>query len=67
MSLSISEIRMKRGWTQDGLAEMVGVTRSTISAIECGERRPSLPVLMSLASALEMSLDDLTKAMPNPG
>ena len=63
VALSLNEIRNKRGLTQEDLAELVGVRRSTISAIECGDRRPSMSVLMSLAGALGMTLDDLSAAM----
>ena len=41
------------------LADMVGVTQSYISAIERGEREPSVDVLKSLANALQTSVSYL--------
>lgn len=39
------DLRQKRGWTQDYVAERVGVNRSTISNIERGTRSLTLETL----------------------
>ena len=55
----IREIRTKRGYTQALLAEKSGVEPSNISHIERAATKLSLPTLVSIANALEVSLDEL--------
>ena len=45
--------------TQTELAERVQVQQSTISMIETGERTPSLPMMIRLATALGVTVNDL--------
>ena len=47
------------GWTQEMVAERVGVDAETISRIERGAHLPSLPTLDRLAVALQCSAGDL--------
>ena len=55
----IRQIRMERGWTQAALAEKSGVEPSNISHIERAATKLSLPTLIRIANALEVSLDEL--------
>jgi putative transcriptional regulator len=45
--------------TQQSLAEMVGVSRQTIVAIEKGKYSPSLEVAFKIADVFELSLNDV--------
>ncbi len=45
------------------LARATGVTTSYLSLLFSGKRNPSLTTLRSLATALEMSLDDFSNAL----
>ena len=56
---NLSERRKQLGWTQELLAERVGVDAETISRIERGAHLPSLPTLDRLAVALRCSAGDL--------
>ncbi|MBP7602045.1 MAG: helix-turn-helix transcriptional regulator [Thermoflexales bacterium] len=56
---NLSERRKQLGWTQEMLAERVGVDAETISRIERGAHLPSLPTLNRLAVALQCSAGDL--------
>ena len=56
---NLSERRKQLGWTQEMLAERVGVDAETISRIERGAHLPSLPTLDRLAVALRYSVGDL--------
>ena len=47
------------------MAELVGVARQTIAKWETGESVPDLEMAGKLASALKVSLDDLTNAPEN--
>lgn len=48
----IREYRLRAGITQGRLAQVVGRTRSVISAWERGHRLPSIPNLFTLAKTL---------------
>ncbi|MBL7543280.1 MAG: helix-turn-helix transcriptional regulator [Bdellovibrionaceae bacterium] len=52
-------IRQKRSMTQDNLAHLSGLPRSTIANLESGEGNPSLVNLAKLASALSVQIDEL--------
>lgn len=55
-------VRIRRqvlGFTQEGLAERIGVSTSFIGHIECGSRRLSVETLHDLCRALDVSADFL--------
>ncbi len=51
----VKEERLKRGWTQEHLAEIADVTVRTVARIEKGEAQ-GLESLMAIAAAFEMEL-----------
>jgi molybdate-binding protein/DNA-binding XRE family transcriptional regulator len=51
--------RQARGFSQQQLASMAGVSRQAVSAVESGHSDPSLRVALALAAALGMSVEDL--------
>ena len=58
--MTIKELREKRkqaGLTQNNLAEQIGISRSTLSLIERGERKPSFDVMTKIAKALNEPLE----------
>ena len=55
----IREIRISKKWTQALLAEKSGVEPSNISHIERAATKLSLPTIINIANALEVSLDEL--------
>lgn len=55
----ILEVRNKRDYTQEELAEMVGSVPSYISNIERKNKCPSLPLLRKMVKALDTSYDYL--------
>ncbi|MCQ2477844.1 MAG: helix-turn-helix domain-containing protein [Clostridia bacterium] len=55
----IREIRTKSNLTQAVLAERAGIEPSNLSHIERAATKVSLPTLISIANALEVSLDEL--------
>lgn len=54
-------LRKQRGFSHNVLAVKAGVTRSAISHIESGKRKPSLLLSLRLAHALEVELSDLIR------
>lgn len=55
----IKEVREARNMTQEELASHAGVTRSNISRYETGDRIPPSDVLVKIAIALSVPVDDL--------
>lgn len=55
----LRSLRTARGWTIDELARRSHIGPSTISRIETGHRRITLDHLVTLARALEASVDEL--------
>jgi len=51
--------RQVRGFSQQQLAGMAGVSRQAVSAVESGQSDPSLRVALALARALGMTVDEL--------
>ena len=49
MTSHLRELRGERGLTQEGLAELAGVSRQTINSIETGRFEPSLSLALVLA------------------
>lgn len=59
---SLEYLRKARGLTQDQLAKISGIPRTTLSHIESGEGNPSLTTLSKLALALGVSYEELLSA-----
>jgi transcriptional regulator with XRE-family HTH domain len=55
-------LRQRRGTTLAQLAEMTGISVSTLSRLESGDRKPTLELLLPLARAHQLSLDELVDA-----
>lgn len=57
-------LRRQRGTTLAALAGQTGISVSTLSRLESGQRRPTLELLLPLARAHGVPLDDLAGAPP---
>lgn len=55
----IRKIRLNKGITQERLSEMSELTPAHFSHIETGTTKVSLPSLLQIAYALDVTLDDL--------
>ncbi len=51
----IKAVRKERGWSQEQLAERVGISTQYVSNIERGKENPTLDLLLRLAQALKVS------------
>ena len=58
---TLKQLRELRGWTQQELAEEIGVHRVTIANLERGTAQPSLEVVEALAKSLRVKVTDLLK------
>ncbi|MEV5986206.1 helix-turn-helix transcriptional regulator [Streptomyces sp. NPDC052051] len=58
--------RERRGSTLTDVSRATGISPSTLSRIETGRRKPTLEVLLRLAKAYDVSLDELAGTAPAP-
>lgn len=58
----VRELRIKKGLSQEGLAEISGLHRTYISSLELGKRNVSLINICALAKALGVTPDKLLKS-----
>lgn len=58
----LRRVREQRGVTLTDVAEQTGISKSTLSRLETGQRRPSLELLLPLAQTYRVPLDDLVGA-----
>jgi molybdate-binding protein/DNA-binding XRE family transcriptional regulator len=56
---NVRAVRVAKGWSQHHLAELAGLTRQTIVAIETGRYTPNTAVALRLAQALACRVEDL--------
>lgn len=60
----LRSLRDKREATLAQVSESTGISVSTLSRLESGQRRPTLELLLHLARAYEVPLDELVDAPP---
>lgn len=53
------EYRREFGYSQDKLAEKLGVSRQTIISIEKGKYNPSLPLAFEIAKIFNSKIEDI--------
>jgi transcriptional regulator with XRE-family HTH domain len=58
----LRRIRTQRDVTLTDLATVTGISKSTLSRLESGQRRPSLELLLPIAEAFQVPLDELVGA-----
>jgi transcriptional regulator with XRE-family HTH domain len=58
----LTELRVKRGWSQRKLADLLGYDQAYILQLERGLKSPTLRTLQVFARAFEMEVSDLVGA-----
>lgn len=58
-NLRMKSARAAKDLSQQQLAEIVGVSRQTINAIEKGEYNPTIRLCIAICRALDKTLDEL--------
>ena len=56
---NLKEARREKGMSQQQLADLVGVSRNTISSIETGQFNPTAKLALVLCIALDQKFEDL--------
>ena len=62
----VRDLRRERGWTQEELAERVGVSRQSINSIEQYRYTPSLPLALKFARIFGRPTDDIFSLEETP-
>jgi transcriptional regulator with XRE-family HTH domain len=58
----LRRIRERKGVSLAELSKSTGISKSTLSRLECEQRKPSLELLLPIAAALAVPLDDIVAA-----
>lgn len=56
---NVKIVRMEKGLSQQDLADIVGVSRNTISSIETGQFSPTAKLALVICIALEKKFEEL--------
>lgn len=59
MDNRLETLRAQKGWTQQELAERVGVSRQTIISLERGRYNPSILLAFRLARQFGVAIEDV--------
>ena len=52
-------LRAERDWSQQDLADALGVSRQSVNAIETGKYDPSLPLAFKIADLFAKPIEDI--------
>lgn len=59
MNNRLKVLRAERSWSQQDLAERLGVSRQSVNAIETGKYDPSLPLAFRIADLFEARIEEI--------
>lgn len=59
MKNRLKVLRAERNWSQQALAEELGVSRQSVNAIETGRYDPSLPLAFQIAEVFGLAIEDI--------
>ena len=59
MKNRLKVLRAERDWSQQALADKLGVSRQSVNAIETGKYDPSLPLAFTIAAIFDMPIETI--------
>ena len=59
MKNRLKVLRAERDWSQQDLADRLGVSRQSVNAIETGRYDPSLPLAFRIADIFAMRIEEI--------
>ena len=59
MNNALATLRAERGWSQQDLADRLGVSRQTVNSLERGRYDPSLPLAFTIAALFERRIEEI--------
>lgn len=57
MNNRLRVLRAEQGWSQQDLADRLGVSRQSVNAIETGRYDPSLPLAFAIAEVFGLPIE----------
>ena len=61
MNNRLKVLRAERSWSQQELADRLGVSRQSVNAIETGKYDPSLPLAFRIADLFALTIEEIFK------
>jgi len=62
LASNVKQLRVGRGLTQDQMSKLSGLPRATWANLESGASNPTISVLLKVAGALQVSIEELISA-----
>ena len=59
MKNRLKVLRAERDWSQQDLADRLGVSRQSVNAIEKGRYDPSLPLAFTIANVFGLAIEEI--------
>ncbi len=59
MNNRLKVLRAERSWSQQDLADRLGVSRQSVNAIETGRYDPSLPLAFRIAELFDLAIEEI--------
>ncbi len=59
MKNRLKVLRAERDWSQQDLADALGVSRQSVNAIETGKYDPSLPLAFRIADVFNLPIEQI--------
>ena len=59
MKNRLKVLRATKDWSQQDLADRLGVSRQSVNAIEKGRYDPSLPLAFKIADVFSLTIEDI--------
>jgi putative transcriptional regulator len=59
MKSRLKVLRAERDWSQQDLADALGVSRQSVNAIETGKYDPSLPLAFRIADVFDKRIEEI--------
>jgi putative transcriptional regulator len=59
MKTRLKVLRAERDWSQQDLADALGVSRQSVNAIETGKYDPSLPLAFRIADVFALRIEEI--------
>ncbi len=59
----IKELRIAKGFTQEYIADLIGVSRQKFARIESGENSINFDILSQISQILDVSVNDITRVL----
>lgn len=64
IEILLKEVRKKKGYSLEKLSKLTGISSSHLNYIEKNQREPSISILVRIALALNVKIEELYKVIP---